>query len=60
MKFLIKNRQYQPVTGYSHCIECPFNGIDRGVLCGNIGCQYYDCFNFELIQSTSISMIFKL
>lgn len=60
MKFLMENQQYQAIAGYGHCIACPFNRICSGASCGNIGGQYYDCFKFELIRSTSISMIFKL
>lgn len=58
MKFLIENQQYQLITGYTLCTSCPFDRING--ICGNSGCQYYDCFNFKLIQSTPISMIFKL
>lgn len=58
MKFLIENQQYQLITGYAYCISCPFDKING--LCGNINCQYYDCFRFKLIQSTLISTIFKL
>ena len=59
MKFLIENQQYQPIIGYTHCVSCPFFGQMNGT-CGNIACQYYDCFEFKLIQSTLISTIFKL
>jgi hypothetical protein len=58
MKFLIENQQYQPIRGYTHCVSCPFNQTIGK--CGNIACQYYDCFKFALRQSTLISAIFKL
>ena len=58
MKLLIENQQYQLITGYGHCISYPFGRTDG--ICGNIGGQYYDCFEFKLIQSTPMSTIFKL
>lgn len=58
MKLLIENQQYQPITGYTHCTSCPFDLING--TCGNMKCQYYDCFEFDLRQSTSISTIFLI